>query len=178
MVYADGGELALNTGVIPYDLNTPLFSDYAHKLRTIWMPPGMAANYDPNATFDFPVGTVITKTFYYPRPVGAARDSKSVARSYDQEAISLAPTEWVYHFLLGLIEKQSGRWGQARDSLEIAAKLNPSAAEVENALGEVAMHDRDSKRAIASFQRAVEPNPREVASKLNLESAKAASAAK
>ena len=84
MIYADGGKLALNTGVIPYDLNTPLFSDYAHKLRTIWMPPGMAAIYDPNATFDFPVGTVITKTFYYPRPVGAARDSKSVARTYDE----------------------------------------------------------------------------------------------
>jgi Flp pilus assembly protein TadD len=101
-----------------------------------------------------------------------------IARSYDQEAISLAPTEWVYHFLLGLIEKQSGRWGQARESLEIAAKLNPSAAEVENALGEVAMHDRDSKRAIASFQRAVDLNPREVAYKVNLESAKAASATK
>jgi uncharacterized repeat protein (TIGR03806 family) len=84
MVYADGGKLALNTGVIPYDLNTPLFSDYAHKLRTIWMPPGMTAVYDANATFDFPVGTVITKTFYYPRPVGAVRDSKSVARTYDE----------------------------------------------------------------------------------------------
>jgi uncharacterized repeat protein (TIGR03806 family) len=84
MVYADGGRLILNAGVVPYDLNTPLFSDYAHKLRTIWMPPGMAAKYDANASFDFPVGTVITKTFYYPRPVGAARDSKSVARTYDQ----------------------------------------------------------------------------------------------
>jgi uncharacterized repeat protein (TIGR03806 family) len=91
MVYADGGKLALNTGVIPYDLNTPLFSDYAHKLRTIWMPPGMAAIYDPNATFDFPVGTVITKTFYYPRPAGAARDSKSVARTYDES------TDFVRH---------------------------------------------------------------------------------
>ncbi|HLZ98525.1 MAG TPA: SO2930 family diheme c-type cytochrome [Steroidobacteraceae bacterium] len=86
MVYADGGKLALNTGVIPYDLNTPLFSDYAHKLRTVWMPPGTAAKYDANATFDFPVGTVITKTFYYPLPSGAARDSKSVARTYDQSA--------------------------------------------------------------------------------------------
>jgi len=31
-------------------------------------------------------GTVITKTFYYPRPAGAVRDSNSVARSYDQSA--------------------------------------------------------------------------------------------
>jgi uncharacterized repeat protein (TIGR03806 family) len=86
MVYADGGRLALNGGVIPYDLNTPLFSDYAHKLRTIWMPPGIPAKYDATGTFDFPVGTVITKTFYYPLPRRAARDSKSVARTYDQSA--------------------------------------------------------------------------------------------
>ena len=32
------GKLELNDGVVPYDLNTPLFTDYAHKLRTIWMP--------------------------------------------------------------------------------------------------------------------------------------------
>ncbi len=86
MVYADGGRLALNTGVVAYDLNTPLFSDYAHKLRTVWMPAGMAAKYDPDATFDFPVGTVITKTFYYPLPKGAARNATAVARTYDQSA--------------------------------------------------------------------------------------------
>ena len=100
------------------------------------------------------------------------------ARSYDQEAVSLAPTEWVYRYLLGLIEKQSGRWGQARESLETAAKLNSSAAEVHNALGEVEMHLSDSKAAIASFQRAVDLNPGEVAYKLNLEAAKTAYTAK
>ncbi|WP_242512374.1 SO2930 family diheme c-type cytochrome [Pseudolysobacter antarcticus] len=78
------GKLQLNADVVPYDLNTPLFSDYAHKLRTIWMPKGVAAKYDAAQTFDFPVGTIITKTFYYPLPKGAARDAKSVARSYDQ----------------------------------------------------------------------------------------------
>jgi uncharacterized repeat protein (TIGR03806 family) len=86
MVYADGGHLALNTGVVAYELNTPLFSDYAHKLRTVWMPAGRAAKYDSDATFDFPLGTVITKTFYYPLPKGAARNATSVARTYDQSA--------------------------------------------------------------------------------------------
>jgi len=62
---ASNGQLALGEGVTPYDLATPLFSDYALKLRTIWMPDG-AANYDASGAFDFPVGTVITKTFYYP----------------------------------------------------------------------------------------------------------------
>jgi uncharacterized repeat protein (TIGR03806 family) len=60
------GKLAPNEGVTPYDLNSPLFSDYAHKLRTVLLPPGTSMRYGDDA-FEFPVGTVITKTFYYPR---------------------------------------------------------------------------------------------------------------
>lgn len=52
--------------VIPYDLNTPLFSDYAHKMRFVKVPKGQAAQYSANEAFDFPVGTVLSKTFYYP----------------------------------------------------------------------------------------------------------------
>ena len=67
VVEVHDGKLQLNAGVVPYDLNTPLFTDYAHKLRTIWMPAGTSAKYNPTDTLDFPVGTVISKTFYYPR---------------------------------------------------------------------------------------------------------------
>ena len=42
VVFRAGGQLELNEHVVPYDLNTPLFSDYAHKLRTVWMPAGSA----------------------------------------------------------------------------------------------------------------------------------------
>ncbi|MCG8380226.1 MAG: hypothetical protein MI865_12250, partial [Proteobacteria bacterium] len=59
------GELVLSQGVTPYDIATPLFSDYALKLRTVWMPNGTAAKYHSQNAFDFPIGTVITKTFYY-----------------------------------------------------------------------------------------------------------------
>ena len=41
----DGDGFGLNAGVIPYDLNTPLFTDYALKLRTVWMPEGEGAGY-------------------------------------------------------------------------------------------------------------------------------------
>ncbi len=61
-----GGKLVLGQGVIPYDLNTPLFTDYAHKLRTVWSM-GQPAAYQENKALDLPLGTVITKTFYYPR---------------------------------------------------------------------------------------------------------------
>lgn len=80
LMRVEQGRLALNAKVVPYDLNTPLFTDYAHKLRTIWMPPGVSAKYDADAAFDFPVGTIISKTFYYPRAAGKAQ---AVLATYD-----------------------------------------------------------------------------------------------
>jgi len=52
--------------VVKYDLNSPLFSDYAHKARFVKLPKGVAADYKPKDVFDFPKGTTIIKTFYYP----------------------------------------------------------------------------------------------------------------
>lgn len=54
-----------NAGVIPYDLNTPLFSDYATKFRFVWMPPGTSAQYSDTDVFAFPVGTILSKTFAF-----------------------------------------------------------------------------------------------------------------
>lgn len=61
------GGLDLADGVVPYDLNTPLFTDYAHKLRTIWVSGDKEISLSADGVFDYPVGTVISKTFYYPR---------------------------------------------------------------------------------------------------------------
>ncbi|GAB4187494.1 MAG: hypothetical protein Tsb002_12860 [Wenzhouxiangellaceae bacterium] len=60
-------QLVLNRDVFAYSLNTPLFSDYAQKLRTVWLPPGTRVQYRMDESFDFPVGAIISKTFYYPR---------------------------------------------------------------------------------------------------------------
>jgi uncharacterized repeat protein (TIGR03806 family) len=61
-----GSDLKPNRGVIPYDLNTTLFSDYATKHRFVWMPPGRAAAYKPDEPFEFPKGAILVKTFSYP----------------------------------------------------------------------------------------------------------------
>jgi uncharacterized repeat protein (TIGR03806 family) len=53
-------------GVLPYRLNTPLFSDYAEKLRFVKLPASTSAKYDAQEVMDFPVGTTIIKTFYFP----------------------------------------------------------------------------------------------------------------
>jgi uncharacterized repeat protein (TIGR03806 family) len=53
-------------GVLPYDLISPLFSDYAHKKRFVWMPNGVSASYvDDYSVLDFPIGTILIKNFYY-----------------------------------------------------------------------------------------------------------------
>ncbi len=73
-------QLTLGPGVVTYDINTPLFTDYAQKLRTVWLPAGAPATYHAEASFDFPVGTVVSKTFFYPRAGAAPRP---VAARYD-----------------------------------------------------------------------------------------------
>ena len=56
----------LSLNVIPYEPASSLFTDYASKKRFIWMPDGVAATYvQDNKVLDFPVGTVLIKTFYY-----------------------------------------------------------------------------------------------------------------
>ena len=85
IVSADGKRFELNDGVIPYDLNTPLFSDYALKLRTVWMPEGATARYTQRGAFDFPVGTVISKTFHYEKSEHGNDSSLAVMRA-DRES--------------------------------------------------------------------------------------------
>jgi len=52
-------------GVLPYELITSLFSDYADKHRFVYVPEGMFAAYQKNSVFSFPIGSVLIKTFSY-----------------------------------------------------------------------------------------------------------------
>lgn len=57
---------APTAGGIPFDLNIPLFTDYATKYRYAFVPEGMQAKYTEHEVLDFPVGTVLVKTFTMP----------------------------------------------------------------------------------------------------------------
>ena len=72
MVSIQNAAVTPGAGVTPYDLNTPLFSDYAVKYRTVWMPPGATAPYQATDTFDLPAGTVLTKSFGFPADLRVA----------------------------------------------------------------------------------------------------------
>ena len=53
-------------GVLPYEPASSLFSDYAHKMRFVWLPKNTQATYNgDDNVFEFPVGSVLIKTFYY-----------------------------------------------------------------------------------------------------------------
>ena len=56
---------APSEGVRPYDLVNALFSDHAAKHRYVYVPKGQSAKYDPENVFDFPVGSVLIKTFAF-----------------------------------------------------------------------------------------------------------------
>ncbi|MBX2972507.1 MAG: hypothetical protein KF797_05350 [Flavobacteriales bacterium] len=69
------GPMALHRpvpGVLPYEPINTLFTDYAHKLRFVWMPRGAQATYNgDHELLDFPDGAVLIKTFYYDRVLPA-----------------------------------------------------------------------------------------------------------
>ena len=73
----EGDRLVGRQGVVAFAPATPLFSDYALKWRTLWMPAGTSARWTPTEAFDFPVGTIVAKTFYYPR----AGDAVAIGRA-------------------------------------------------------------------------------------------------
>jgi len=101
--------LTPSKGFMPYDLNTPLFSDYAHKLRAVWLPPETQAHYSPDDVFDFPVGTIISKTFYYPRapaPEGALLRNEDNSGDFDGEGLDLRKVRLIETRLL--VRQDSG----------------------------------------------------------------------
>jgi uncharacterized repeat protein (TIGR03806 family) len=68
LLYQSGDELVVNDRVIPYDLKSALFSDFAYKFRTVYVPEGKQGTSE--GEIDLPIGSILSKTFYYPRGSG------------------------------------------------------------------------------------------------------------
>lgn len=115
------GALAPRAG-FAYTLAHPLFSDYAWKYRTISLPEGGAASVVTNDdTLAFPVGTIITKTFAFPRGDGgaagavrtvAAAPLASPAAAFPLADLRLMETRVLRHTVAGW-EAVSYQWNEA-----------------------------------------------------------------
>lgn len=64
-LFRDAGAREPNGRVTAYDLNTPLYSDGALKFRYVYIPQGQTARYSSDDVFEFPIGTVLVKTFAF-----------------------------------------------------------------------------------------------------------------
>ncbi|MEK9650433.1 MAG: SO2930 family diheme c-type cytochrome [Gammaproteobacteria bacterium] len=53
------------TEVLPYQLNSQLFSDYTDKQRFIYVPENSKFRFEKDRVFQFPVGTTLIKTFSF-----------------------------------------------------------------------------------------------------------------
>ena len=86
--------------VIPYELISTLFSDYSYKQRWVYVPNNKKAKYQEDWVFDFPTGSALIKTFYYPvdeRDLSAGKkllETRLLLRKKDGwEAVSYAWNE-------------------------------------------------------------------------------------
>ncbi len=77
--------------MIPYDVNTPLFSDYTSKHRFVRLPAGQQVAYRENDAFDFPVGTQIVKTFAMPHDMTDAKKGETLLET---RIIEHKPVGW------------------------------------------------------------------------------------
>ena len=63
--FLDGRAQQPAHNVVPYRLNTPLYSDGAEKLRFVYVPPGKRLAAAGEGLLDFPVGSALIKTFAF-----------------------------------------------------------------------------------------------------------------
>ena len=79
-------------GVLPYQPISQLFSDYAHKKRFVWMPDEVSATYQADSkVFDFPVSTILIKSFYYDNAL-----PENATRIIETRLMIKKETGWVF----------------------------------------------------------------------------------
>jgi uncharacterized repeat protein (TIGR03806 family) len=112
LLLSNGQTLSLQKTVLPYSLNTPLFSDYSHKLRTLWLPAGTQMNHTATGPLQFPEGAIVTKSFFYPRATAQAIGAIGALKT-DQvdggETVDLATHRMLETRLM--VREAAGRWG-------------------------------------------------------------------
>jgi len=98
--FEDLTNLVPHKALLPYDINTTLFSNYATKQRLLYMPIDAQASYHSNGqeTLDFPDETIIIKTFYYENDF---TDSSQGKRLLETRLLIRQDGEWIpasYHW--------------------------------------------------------------------------------
>ena len=79
-------------GILPYELASSLFTDYALKKRFVWMPHGSKATYSgDHEILGFPIGSALIKNFYYNNV-----QPNNETRIIETRIMILKSTGWVF----------------------------------------------------------------------------------
>ncbi len=90
--YADLGRHTQAAGLIPYDLNAPLWTDGAHKRRWLGLPAGRKIHVNDEGSFDLPNGSVLMKEFAFDLTVGRPE----TRRLLETRLMKRHPFGWTY----------------------------------------------------------------------------------
>lgn len=93
-LFRDGQKQLPAQRVEPYDVISPLWSDGTFKRRFIHVPEGKTIGYQADSGWDFPVGSVLAKTFSYRND---ARDPSLGERLLETRLLVHEATGWVGH---------------------------------------------------------------------------------
>jgi len=87
-LFSNTASLTPATGLIEYDVTTPLWSDRASKRRWMALPGEGRIAFQARDAWEYPVGTVFVKHFELPRPAGGARrvETRVFVRQQDRWA--------------------------------------------------------------------------------------------
>jgi hypothetical protein len=78
-LYVAGSLSKVNSDVLPFSPQYPLWSDGAAKRRWIWLPPGASIDASSPDAWDFPIGTRLWKEFAH----GGALETRFITRGDD-----------------------------------------------------------------------------------------------
>lgn len=123
-----------------YQLASPLFSDYAGKLRTLSLPKGAQVSFDADTErFVYPVGTIITKTFYYRRASGSQRSEFRLVKANQGSEFGVNDFSLSTLTLLEtrVLVKRAGGWAALPyvwDADQQDATLSPAGALIRSSL--------------------------------------------
>ncbi|MBX7194332.1 MAG: hypothetical protein K1X94_19915 [Sandaracinaceae bacterium] len=84
-------------GLVEYELQAPLFSDYSTKRRFLRLPPGGEITVTADGHFVFPEGTIIAKTFGFRDDL---RDASSHERIVETRLLELRGGRWIPYVYL------------------------------------------------------------------------------
>jgi uncharacterized repeat protein (TIGR03806 family) len=100
--------------VIPYDVISPLFSDYTAKRRFLYVPAGSKIAYSPTDKWGLPVGSILVKTFSF---LADARDPSKGERLLETRLLIHESSGWTPHTYVWNAEQTSATLKTGGDTI-------------------------------------------------------------